>query len=506
MADPRGFLNYRRVDAPKRPKPERVADWGNVYQDQTAKALTDETRTQAARCMDCGIPFCHSGTAGCPLGNLIPEWNDLVRRDDWAQASDRLHATNNFPEFTGRLCPAPCEAACVLALTPAAGGAVTIKRVEQSIADVAWEHDLVVSQSPGLASGKRVAVIGSGPAGLAAAQQLTRAGHDVTVFERDDRLGGLLRYGIPEFKLEKSVLDRRLAQMHTEGTRFVTSCEVGGSAPGDLQVDRLRADYDAVVLAVGALQGRDAPELPGRELAGVHLAMEHLVPANRECEGDGPTSISASGKHVVIIGGGDTAADCYGTALRQGAVSVHQLDQYPRPPDVRDDDRSPWPVWPWILRTYPVHEEGGERKFEVAVEAFVGDEHGQVRSVRLRKVRVEKDPATGRREVVPQSDEVIDLPCDLALLAIGFTGVEDMPLLGGLGLTRAPRGNLSCGPDWETEAPGVFVCGDAHRGASLVVWAIAEGRAVAHAVDAYLTGASQLPSPVHPTALPLAIA
>jgi glutamate synthase (NADPH/NADH) small chain len=503
VADPRGFLTFRRADAPKRPKPERVHDWHEVYLDQTAPEVIDETRKQASRCMDCGIPFCHSGTAGCPLGNLIPEWNDLVRRDDWAQASDRLHATNNFPEFTGRLCPAPCEAACVLALTPAAEGAVTIKRVEQSIADVAWERDLVVSQNPGLASGKKVAVIGSGPGGLAAAQQLTRAGHEVTVFERDDRLGGLLRYGIPEFKMEKAVLDRRLAQMHAEGTRFVTSCEVGGFAPGDLSVERLRAEFDAVVLAVGALDGRDAPDLPGRDLAGVHLAMEHLVPSNRECEGDGPTSISAHGKHVIIIGGGDTAADCYGTALRQGAASVHQLDQYPRPPDQADFDRSPWPTWPWILRTYPVHEEGGERAFEVAVERFVGDENGQVRAVQLRTVKVERDRATGRREVVPVSDEVTELPCDLALLAIGFAGVQDMPLLDGLGLRRSPKGTLSCGPDWETESPGVFVCGDAHRGASLVVWAIAEGRAVAHSVDAFLTGTSQLPSPVHPTALPL---
>jgi glutamate synthase (NADPH) small chain len=503
VADPRGFLSHQRVDSPKRSKSERMHDWREVYRDQGAEDLLGETREQATRCMDCGIPFCHSGSAGCPLGNLIPEWNDLVRRGDWAQASDRLHATNNFPEFTGRLCPAPCEAACVLALTPAAGGAVAIKRVEQSIADVAWERDLVVSQGPGLASGRKVAVVGSGPAGLAAAQQLTRAGHEVTVFERDDRLGGLLRYGIPEFKMEKSVLDRRLEQLRAEGTRFVTSCEVGGSRPGDLPVHRLRAEFDAVVLAVGALAGRDAPELPGRELAGVHLAMEHLVPANRECEGDGPTSISAAGKHVVIIGGGDTAADCYGTAIRQGAVSVHQLDQYPRPPDTTDFDRSPWPTWPWILRTYPVHEEAGERQFEVAVERFIGDENGQVRAVALRQVRVEKDRATGRREVIPVSDQVTELPCDLGLLAIGFTGVEDMPLLDGLGVSRTRSGALGCGPDWQTEAPGVFVCGDAHRGASLVVWAIAEGRAVAHAVDAYLTGASQLPSPVHPTALPL---
>ncbi|WP_028933051.1 glutamate synthase subunit beta [Pseudonocardia spinosispora] len=504
MADPRGFLTYRRADAPKRPKPERVHDWHEVYLDQTRTEAADETREQAARCMDCGIPFCHSVSAGCPLGNLIPEWNDLVRRDDWTTASDRLHATNNFPEFTGRLCPAPCESACVLASTPAAGGAVAIKRVEQSIVDIAWDRDLIVPRNPGVASGRRVAVVGSGPAGLAAAQQLTRAGHDVTVYERDDRLGGLLRYGIPEFKMEKAVLDRRLAQMRAEGTRFVTSCEVGGPAARDLSVEQLHADFDAVVLAVGALQGRDAPEVPGRELAGVHLAMEHLVPANRECEGDGPTPLSAAGKHVVIIGGGDTAADCYGTALRQGAASVHQLDQYPRPPDERDAELSPWPTWPWILRTYPVHEEGGERRFEVAVERFVGDENGKVTAVHLRQVTVRKDRESGRREVVPVSDEVIEMPCDLALLAIGFTGVEDMPLLGGLGLERAPRGNLTCGPTWETSAPGVFVCGDAHRGASLVVWAIAEGRAVAHAVDTYLLGASQLPSPVHPTALPLA--
>jgi glutamate synthase (NADPH/NADH) small chain len=377
--------------------------------------------------------------------------------------------------------------------------------MEQSIADVAWERDLVVSQTPGLATGKRVAVVGSGPAGLAAAQQLTRAGHEVTVFERDDRIGGLLRYGIPEFKMEKWVLDRRLAQMRAEGTRFVTSCEVGGSKPGDLPVARLRAEFDAVVLAVGALAGRDAPDLPGRDLGGVHLAMNYLVPANRECEGDGPTSISAAGKHVIIIGGGDTAADCYGTALRQGAVSVHQLDQYPRPPERTDFERSPWPTWPWILRNYPVHEEGGERRFEVAVERFVGDENGQLKAVALRRVRVRRDRATGLREVTPISDEVTELPCELALLAIGFSGVEDMPLLDGLGLRRNRRGVLSCGPDWQTDAPGVFVCGDAHRGASLIVWAIAEGRAVAHAVDAFLTGVSQLPSPVHPTALPLAV-
>jgi glutamate synthase (NADPH) small chain len=325
------------------------------------------------------------------------------------------------------------------------------------------------------------------------------------VFERDDRLGGLLRYGIPEFKMEKKALDRRLGQLRAEGTRFVTGCEVGGSGPRDLSVAELRASFDAVVLAVGALRGRDAPEIPGRSLAGVHLAMEHLVPANRECEGDGPTPIDARGKHVIIIGGGDTGADCYGTATRQGALSVTQLDIYPRPPDTRDDERTPWPVWPTILRTYPAHEEAGTRRFAVAVERFLGDDHGNVRALRLREVAVRKDPKTGVRHLMRVSDQIEELPADLVLLAIGFDGVEPMPLLDGLGLSLTPKGTLSCGPDWQTSAPGVFVCGDAHRGASLVVWAIAEGRSVAHAVDAYLTGESDLPAPVHPTALPLAV-
>jgi glutamate synthase (NADPH/NADH) small chain len=505
VADPNGFLKYPRQNAPKRSTVDRLADWREVYLDLEPAERDAQVRNQAARCMDCGIPFCHSGSAGCPLGNLIPEWNDLVRRGDWASATDRLHATNNFPEFTGRLCPAPCESACVLAITPEAGGAVAIKRVEQAIADVAWERDLVGARPATVSSGKKVAVVGSGPAGLAAAQQLTRAGHEVTVYERDDRLGGLLRYGIPEFKMEKKVLDRRLAQLRAEGTRFVTGCEVGGSSPGDLPVEVLMSSYDAVVLAVGALAGRDDQDLPGRSLSGVHLAMDHLVPANRECEGDGPTPIDAHGKHVIIIGGGDTGADCYGTATRQGALSVTQLDQYPRPPDERDDERSPWPVWPWILRTYPAHEEAGERRFAVAVEGFLGNEAGELTGVRLREVRVHRDPDTGYREVVPAGDHVEDVPADLVLLAIGFEGVEKMPLLDNLGLIRNGRGVLPCGPDWQTSAPGVFVCGDAHRGASLVVWAIAEGRSVAHAVDAYLTGASDLPAPVHPTALPLAV-
>jgi glutamate synthase (NADPH/NADH) small chain len=500
MADPRGFLKFEREEPKKRPKAERVHDWREVYADDSAEERNQKVRVQAGRCMDCGIPFCHSGSSGCPLGNLIPEWNDLVRQGHWAAASDRLHATNNFPEFTGKLCPAPCEAGCVLSISPLSGGSVAIKQVEATIADQSWEMGIVEAQVAEVSSGQRVAIVGSGPAGLAAAQQLTRAGHEVTVFERDDRLGGLLRYGIPAFKMEKKHLDRRLAQLRKEGTQFVTGCEVGV----DLTVEELRARYDAVVLAVGALRGRDDTTTPGRELAGIHLAMEHLVQANKQCEGDGPPEIDANGKHVIVIGGGDTGADCYGTATRQGALSVTQLDQYPMPPSTRDDDVSPWPTWPYILRTYPAHEEGGERVFGVAVKRFVGDDEGHVRAIELQKVRVSRDEH-GRRQVVPVSDEVEQIPADLVLLAIGFDGVEQMRLLDDLGIELTKRGRVSCGADWQTDAPGVFVCGDAHRGASLVVWAIAEGRSVANAVDAYLTGASDLPAPVHPTALPLAV-
>ena len=501
MADPTGFLKYARTEAAKRPAAERVGDWQEVYVELPAAEREQQVRTQAARCMDCGVPFCHSGTAGCPLGNLIPEWNDLVRNGDWARASERLHATNNFPEFTGRLCPAPCESACVLSATPEAGGPVAIKRVEQTIADVSWETGEVSVQPAEMSSGKRVAVVGSGPAGLAAAQQLTRAGHQVTVYERDDRLGGLLRYGIPEFKMEKRFLDRRLAQLRAEGTHFVTSCEVGV----DLSVDRLRAEFDAVILAVGALRDRDAPEIPGRELDGIHLAMRYLVPANHACEGDGPTTIDAAGNHVVIVGGGDTGADCLGTAHRQGAASVVQLDRYPLPPAERDFEISPWPVWPLILRNYPAHDEGGRRDFSVAVQRFLGGENGKVRAIEVQNVVVETDPATGRRVVRPISGEVEVIPADLVLLAIGFDGVERMPLLDGLELSLTSQGTLAVGSDWQTSSPGVFACGDAHRGASLIVWAIAEGRSVAHAVDAYLTGNSELPDPVQPNLLPLAV-
>jgi glutamate synthase (NADPH) small chain len=499
VADPTGFLKVPRVEAAKRPVDERVGDWREVYENQDPQQRAGEVSEQARRCMDCGIPFCHSGSTGCPLGNLIPEWNDLVRRGRWDAASERLHATNNFPEFTGRLCPAPCETACVLSIDEEkTGGSVTIKRIENTIADQAWRLGIVEPQPPAIGTGKSVAVVGSGPAGLAAAQQLTRAGHHVTVYERDDRLGGLLRYGIPEYKMEKATLNRRLAQMRAEGTRFVTECEVGV----DLSVEALRAQHEAVVLAVGALRARDYV-IEGRELNGVHLAMDHLVPANKECEGDGRSSISAAGKHVVIIGGGDTGADCLGTAHRQGALSVTQLDYNPEPPDVRDESRSPWPTWPLVLRTSPAHAEGGQRRYEVAVQRFCGDDEGNLRAIEIAEVRVTRD-AHGRRNITPVAEH-LELPCDLALLAIGFDGVEHMPLLDGLGLQLNPRGALPCGSDWQTTTPGVFVCGDAHRGASLVVWAIAEGRSAAHAVDTYLMGESDLPEPVRPSALPLAV-
>jgi glutamate synthase (NADPH/NADH) small chain len=499
VADPQGFLQVPRIDAAKRPVDERVGDWREVYERQDPHERAGEVSQQARRCMDCGIPFCHSGTAGCPLGNLIPEWNDLVRRGRWDAASDRLHATNNFPEFTGRLCPAPCEAACVLSISEEdAGGSVTIKRIEQSIVDQAWMDGIIEAQPAATATGNSVAVVGSGPAGLAAAQQLTRAGHQVTVYERDDRIGGLMRYGIPEYKLEKSGLNQRLAQMRAEGTRFVTDCEVGV----DLSVEALRQQHDAVVLAVGALRGRDT-DVEGRDLNGVHLAMEHLVPANKECEGDGPSPISAAGKHVVIIGGGDTGADCLGTAHRQGAASVTQLDYNPEPPEVRDETRSPWPSWPLVLRTSPAHAEGGARRYQVAVQRFIGDEDGDLRGMEIAEVQVVRD-AEGRRQITPVGQS-LELPCDLALLAIGFDGVEHMPLLDGLGLTLNWRGALPCGSDWQTAAPGVFVCGDAHRGASLIVWAIAEGRSAAYAVDTFLMGDSDLPEPVKPGALPLAV-
>ncbi len=494
MPDPIGFLRHDRELPPRRPVPIRLTDWREVY----PPADPELVQAQASRCMDCGVPFCHEG---CPLGNRIPDWNDLVRTGAWDFASESLHATNNFPEFTGRLCPAPCEAACVLGI----GGLsdpVAIKLVEVEIINHAYGAGTVVPRRAADRTGRRVAVVGSGPAGLAAAQQLARAGHDVTVYERDDRVGGLLRYGIPDFKLEKVHIDRRVEQLAAEGVRFVTGCAIGV----DLSVADLRAGHDAVLLACGALSSRDTADTPGRELRGVHFAMDHLVGANRQVAGliDHPP-IDAAGRNVVIIGGGDTAADCLGVAHRQGATAVAQLDLYPQPPSTRDEDRDPWPTWPWVLRAYPAHEEGGERVFEVAVQSFVDDGTGQVRAVRVCEVLVSKQD--GRRVVTPVPDTERELPADLVLLAIGFEGTEPGPLLDQFGLTReagpANRGTVHCGPDWQTDAPGVFVAGDMHRGASLVVWAIAEGRAAAAAIHSYLGGHGHLPVPVDPAALPM---
>jgi glutamate synthase (NADPH/NADH) small chain len=489
VPDPSGFLRYGRQLPARRPVPVRIRDWREVY----PSAGDELIREQATRCMDCGIPFCHDG---CPLGNRIPDWNDLVRTGSWRSAIEALHATNNFPEFTGRLCPAPCEAACVLSI--AGGSPVTIKQVEVEIINRAFDLGYVTPQPAPEPSGKRVAVVGSGPAGLAAAQQLARAGHEVTVYERDDAIGGLMRYGIPDFKIEKRHIDRRLPQLAAEGVRFVTSCDVGV----DITAAELRAQYDAVLLACGALAGRDVPSTLGRDLAGVHLAMEHLVAANRVAAGRASaTPIDAAGKNVVIIGGGDTAADCLGVAHRQGAASVVQLDLYPRPPDERDESRDPWPTWPWILRNYPAHEEGGDRVFAVAVEEFAGTA-GQVRGVRIVEVTVERRDGRRLLTVVPGTER--ELPADLVLLAIGFDGTQQQPLLEQLGVTRNPRGAVDCDPDWSPGAEGVFVAGDMHRGASLIVWAIAEGRAAAAAVHAYLDGAGTLPAPVTPSARPLA--
>jgi glutamate synthase (NADPH) small chain len=480
MADSTGFLKHRREVPTRRPVDVRIRDWKEVYEDFPAEHLHD----QAARCMDCGIPFCHNG---CPLGNLIPEWNDLVWKDDWSEASERLHATNNFPEFTGRLCPAPCEAACVLGIND---DPVTIKQVEVEIGDRAWDDGLVRPQAPGQRTGKKVAVVGSGPAGLAAAQQLTRAGHDVVVLERADRVGGLLRYGIPEFKMEKRVLDRRLEQMRAEGTEFRTGVDVGR----DVTVDELRAQYDAVVLAGGSTVGRDLPA-PGRELAGIHLAMEYLVPANRRQEGDrepeGVEWIDAAGKDVVIIGGGDTGADCLGTAHRQGARSVTQLEIMPRPPASRADS-TPWPTWPLQYRTSSAHEEGGERLFSVNTQRFVGDDDGRVAGLEIVEVRM----VDGRFEPVEGSEQV--LPAQLVLLAMGFTGPERY-LPEALGVTLDARGNVARDDSWATDVPGVFVAGDMGRGQSLIVWAIAEGRSAAAAVDRFLCAETLLPAPVTPT-------
>ncbi|MFC3495534.1 glutamate synthase subunit beta [Glycomyces rhizosphaerae] len=488
MPDPSGFLEHGREVPKRRPVPVRILDNREVYT-RTSKELVT---AQASRCMDCGIPFCHNG---CPLGNRIPEWNDLARTGRWGAAIEQLHATNNFPEFTGRLCPAPCEAACVLGI---GDDPVTIKNIEVEIIDRAFDDANVRPQPAESSSGKSVAVVGSGPAGLAAAQQLARAGHAVTVYERDDAPGGLLRYGIPDFKLEKHQIDRRVEQMRAEGVEFVCDTNIGV----DLTAEDLRERHDAVILAVGALEGRET-EQPGRELAGIHQAMEHLVGANQVVAGKAPFApIDAKGKHVVIIGGGDTGADCLGVAHRQGAASVRQLDLYPTPPDLRDAGKDPWPTWPVIVRNYPAHEEGGQRNYASAAAEFIGDEHGHVRQMRFSEVTVDK--SQGRRDIVPVPGTEEIVPADLVLLAIGFAGTEDQPLLRQFGIERTRRNVIDCGEDWQTDAPGVFVAGDAHRGASLIVWAIAEGRAAAAAAHRYLGGQTALPAPVDARAQPLA--
>jgi glutamate synthase (NADPH/NADH) small chain len=490
MADPAGFLTTPRQTAARRPVDIRIQDWREVY----LRIGAADLERQAGRCMDCGIPFCHHG---CPLGNLIPEWNDLVGRQRWQEAAQRLHATNNFPEFTGRLCPAPCESACVLGIN---ADPVAIKQVEVEIVDRAFAQGWVVSEPPSpaaLAAGRPVAVVGSGPAGLAAAQQLTRAGHAVTVLEQADRPGGLLRYGIPEFKMEKRLLDRRLAQLRAEGTVF----ECGVLAGVDITVAQLRADYDAIVLACGARVPRGLP-VPGAGLAGIHQAMEYLPLANKAVAvglGAGSASepaISARGRHVVIIGGGDTGADCLGTAHRQGAESVTQLEILPRPPEHRPVSE-PWPTYPMIYRISSAHEEGGERVYAVSTREFIGDETGRVRALRL----VEVDLTGGRMEPVPGTER--ELACDLVLLAMGFTGAQDGPLIADLGLSLDNRGRVPRDDDYAAPVPGVFVAGDLGRGQSLIVWAIAEGRSAAAAADRYLAGETVLPVAIPASAAPL---
>ncbi len=490
MADPKGFLKHGREVAERRPVEERVHDWNEVYPEGAGKSLLPIISTQAGRCMDCGIPFCHEG---CPLGNIIPEWNDLVWRDDWDGAIERLHATNNFPEFTGRLCPAPCETACVLGINQ---DPVTIKNVEVAIIDRAWESGYVRPQAPEWLSGRTVAVIGSGPAGLAAAQQLTRAGHTVAVYERDDKIGGLLRYGIPEFKMEKKHLDRRLTQMKREGTVFRAGIDVGGE--GGLTGAALRERYDAVVISTGATEPRDLPAT-GRELAGIHQAMEYLPQSNRVSLGETVEGqIRADDKHVVIIGGGDTGADCLGTATRQGAASITQLEIMPEPPESRPAGQ-PWPTYPMTFRVSSAHEEAGERVYAVSTKEFVGGDDGRVRALRLVDVVFEG----GKLQEIEGSER--EIPADLVLFAMGFLGPEKAGLLEQLGVDLDERGNVARDKGYMTSVPGVFAAGDAGRGQSLIVWAIAEGRAAAAAVDEYLTGSTALPSPIPPTARPLVV-
>ncbi|MGH3493024.1 MAG: glutamate synthase subunit beta [Sciscionella sp.] len=482
MADPKGFLTTEREVPQTRPVDIRITDWREVYED----FATERLEKQAGRCMDCGIPFCHQG---CPLGNLIPEWNTLVWREDWREAAERLHATNNFPEFTGTLCPAPCETACVLGIND---DPVTIKRVEISIIDRAFDEGWVRPEIPDISTGKTVAVVGSGPSGLAAAQQLTRAGHEVTVFERADAIGGLLRYGIPAFKMEKSRLDRRLEQMRAEGTKFRAGVDVGT----DITAASLRSSYDAVVLAGGATDWRELP-VTGREVEGVYQAMEYLPPANRVAAGSLRESpISAKDKHVVVIGGGDTGADCVGTAHRQGAASITQLEIMPQPPRDRSAAQ-PWPTYPMIYRVSPAHAEGGERVYSVNTQEFLADENGALRALRLLEVRNEGGT------FVPVEGTERDIPAQLVLLAMGFLGPQRTGLLTDLDVRLDQRGNVARDASFKTSLDNVFVAGDMGRGQSLIVWAIAEGRAAAAGVDAYLTGRSVLPMPIAPTDRPI---
>lgn len=485
MADPRGFLKVTERELPKRrPVPVRIRDWREIYE----PGDTNVTKEQAGRCMDCGVPFCNSG---CPLGNLIPEWNDLMWRGEGHRALDRLHATNNFPEFTGRLCPAPCESSCVLGINQPP---VTIKQIEVSIINDGFTHGWVEPQPPERLTGQTVAVVGSGPAGLAAAQQLTRAGHTVAVYERDDRIGGLLRYGIPDYKLEKEHIDARLRQMQDEGTRFRTGVEIGR----DISWSDLRARYNAVLIATGSTLPREL-RVPGTELDGVHFAMEYLVEANRAVAGEViPGQINAEGKHVIVIGGGDTGADCIGTAHRQGALSVTNLAIGKKPPTERPDHQ-PWPTMPTVFEVQSAHEEGGERQYLASTVAFNGDENGVLRSLTLAETEYTPE---GR---LPKAGTETEIPADLVLVAMGFTGPEQESLQEQLGMSFSRRGNIERELDYQSAIPGVFVAGDAGRGQSLIVWAIAEGRAAAAKIDEFLMGSTDLPAPVSPKDLAIEV-
>ena len=481
MGKQTGFIEFQRETPTRRPVDERIHDWKEVY----LPFGNNHLKKQAARCMDCGIPFCHQG---CPLGNLIPDWNDLVYRDRWREAISRLHATNNFPEFTGRLCPAPCEGSCVLGIN---NDPVTIKQVEVSIVEHAFHEGWVKATPPLVRTGKTVAVVGSGPAGLAAAEQLNVAGHRVTIFERADRIGGLLRYGIPEFKMEKNFLERRLRLMEESGIVFRTNANIGVN----VSVEEVRKEFDAIVLAGGATHPRDL-KIPGRELQGIHFAMDYLTLQNKRCEGDAIPDdqfITAEGKRVVIIGGGDTGADCLGTVHRQGAVEVYQLELLPRPPDTREPLGNPWPLWPNIFRSTSAHEEGGVREYSISTQRFSG-ENGHVK--KLHTIRVKMTHDQGRVSFPEAPGTEMEIDADLVLLAMGFLGPQRTGMLTDLEMKLTERGNVWRDENWMTSVPGVFTAGDMQRGQSLIVWAIAEGRSAARGVDLYLMGNSDLPAPL----------